>query len=615
MTSERSFISRFFLGIWRFIDGTRKLVLNLVFLLVMFVVIMALVDSEETLVIEPDTALILRPYGDVVEQYSGTPLDYVLMQAAETGRSETRLRDLVEAVRRAADDPRIVRLVIDPAFMRSAGMASLLEIEDAIAQFRASGKPVIALTDNLGQQQYFLAAMADKIWLHPKGMVWLDGFSTYRQFYAEGLEKLEIEVNLFRAGKYKSAMEPFVRNDMSPEAKEANLHWIGDLWYQYLDAVSRQRAIPAESLGEAIDDFANRLEAVDGDFAKFALELGLVDQLISRPEANMELARLGAPGEGSEGFRQVDHDSYLALTDLKQLPSSKNKVAVLVAEGEIVRGRQPQGMIGAVTLAEKLRALGEDRDVNAVVLRINSPGGDAFASEKIRREIQALRETGKSVVVSMGDVAASGGYWMAMGAEQVWASPASITGSIGVFGMLPTFEKPLEKMGIHSDGVGTTELAGKMRLDRSLDPDLKRIFQHATDRTYSDFITLVADSRGLPVAAVDEVAQGRVWSGTQAQGHRLVDSVGTLQDSIDAAARLAGLGTDYDVIYDEWELSTFEAMMLEMVGSAMVRFELGLSAPPFLANTLVARILEDLRFLAGSNEGLTIAAHCLCEID
>ena len=574
---------------------------------------MAVVGTDEPLVLQPDTALVLRPLGDVVEQYSGTPLDYVLMQAAETGRLETRLRDLVEAIERAADDPRIVRLVIDPAFMRRAGMASLLEIAGAVETFRATGKPVVALADNLGQQQYFLAAMADEIWLNPKGMVWLDGFAAYRQFYREGLDKLEIEVNLFRAGKYKSAMEPFVRNDMSPEAKEANLHWIGDLWYQYMDAVSRQRAVPAESLGEAIDDFADRLEAADGDFARLALEMGLVDQLITRPEANMELARLGASGEGSEGFRQVDHDQYLALTDMQHLPRGKDVVSVVVAEGDIVRGQQPQGMIGAVTLAEKLRLLGENRKVKAVVVRINSPGGDAFASEKIRREIQALRETGKRVVVSMGNVAASGGYWMAMGAEEVWASPATITGSIGVYGILPTFEKPLAKLGIHTDGVGTTELAGKMRLDRSLDPDLKRIFQHATDRTYSDFVGLVSDSRGMPAERVDAVAQGRVWSGSQAQKHGLVDSTGTLAQAIDAAARLAGLGSDYEVVYDEWKLTPFEAMLIEMVGSAMARFELGLSARPLIAGSLLGRILDDLEFLASGNEGLTIAAHCLCE--
>ena len=616
MTSERSFVSRFFLGIWHIIDGTRKLVLNLVFFFILFIVIAALVDSEESLVVEPDTALVLRPYGDVVEQYSGTPLDYVLMQATETGRTETRLRDLLEAVRRATDDPRIVRLVIDPGFMRSAGMASLLEIEGAVEEFKASGKPVVALADNIGQQQYFLAALADEIWLNPKGMVWIDGFSVYRQFYAEGLDKLEIDVNLFRAGKYKSAGEPYIRNDMSPEAKEANLHWIGDLWYQYLDSVSRQRSVPAESLGEAIDNFADRLEAVDGDFARFVLELGLVDRLMSRPEANMELARLGAPGEGSEGYRQIGHDNYLALTDMQQKPKSENKVAVVVAEGEIVRGRQPQGTVGAISLAETLRDLAEQDKIKAVVLRINSPGGDAFAAEKIRREIQALRESGKTVVVSMGNVAASGGYWIAMAAEEVWASPSTITGSIGVYGILPTVQKPLAKLGIHSDGVGTTDLAGKLRLDRELDPDLKRVFQHATERTYDDFIELVAEARPhLDAADVHEVAQGRVWSGTQALGHQLIDNKGTLHQSIDAAARIAGLGSDYDVVYDEWKLSPFETMLFEMVGSAMVRFELGLSASPLGAHTLFGKILQDLQFLASSNEGLTIAAHCLCEVD
>ena len=248
MAKERSTVYRFFHGVWRFIDGTRKVVLNLVFLLILALVVSAIVGSEERLILEPDTALVLRPYGDVVEQYSGSPLDHLLMQATATGRQETRLRDLVGAVRKAAEDPRIVRLVIDPSFMRSAGMASLLEIGAAVEDFRAAGKPVVALGGNLDQAQYLLASMADEIWLNPMGMVWLDGFSAYRQYYHEGLEKLEVEVNLFRAGKYKSAMEPFVRNDMSPEAKEANLHWISDIWYQYLDAVSRHRAIPAETL-------------------------------------------------------------------------------------------------------------------------------------------------------------------------------------------------------------------------------------------------------------------------------------------------------------------------------------------------------------------------------
>ena len=613
MANERSAVARFFHGVWRFIDGTRKVVLNLVFLLILALVISAIVGSEERLTLEPNTALVLRPYGDVVEQYSGSPLDHVLMQATATGRQETRLRDLVGAIRRGAEDPRIVRLVIDPSYMRRAGMASLLEIGEAIEEFRAAGKPVVALGGNLDQAQYLLASMADEIWLNPFGMVWLDGFSAYRQYYHEGLEKLEVEVNLFRAGKYKSAMEPFVRNDMSDEAKEANLHWISDIWYQYLDAVSRHRAIPAETLAESIDNVADRLESADGDFARLALEAGLVDQLMSRPEAHLELARRGAPGEGSEGFRQVDQDEYLTLQGLNPLTPGKNLVAVVIAEGEIVNGNQPQGVVGSVTLTEKLRKLGENRDVSAVVVRVNSPGGDAYASEVIRREIMALRDSGKRVVVSMGNVAASGGYWIAMAADEVWASPSTITGSIGVFGILPTFHKPLQDLGIHTDGVGTTEMAGKMRLDMPLDPSLRRIFQQAVERTYDNFIGLVADARGMSADAVADVAEGRVWSGGQAQKHGLVDSTGTLQQSIDSAARLAGLGSDYKVVYDEWELSPLEQVLFDMMGSVAARFGLGMSLDPMLRNSLLARILDDLEFLTGAGEGLTVAAHCLCE--
>ena len=615
MTSNHSFISRFFLGIWHFINGARKFVLNLVFLFILYIVVVALIDTDEAFIIQPDTALILQPHGSVVEQYSGTPLDYVLQQASESPRAETRLRDLLEAVRRAANDEKIVRLVIDPSYLRRIGLASLLELEAAVEEFKTSGKPVIALADNLSQQQYFLAAMADEIWLNPRGMVWIDGFSAYRQFYGEGLDKLEVEVNLFRVGKYKSAMEPWVRNDMSPEAKEASLFWISSLWQQYLEAISRQRGVPLENLSDAINNFADRLEAVDGNFARFALDLGLVDQLVNRPEANMVLASLGASGEGSEGYRQVGFENYLALTEAQKRPATSRKIVIVVAEGEIVRGKQPQGMVGAITLAEKLRSLAEDKNVAAVVLRVNSPGGDAFASEKIRREIQALKEMGKTVVVSMGNVAASGGYWIAMGADEIWASPSTITGSIGVYGILPTFSRPLEKLGIHTDGVGTTELAGKLRLDRPLDPDLRRIFQHATERTYDDFITLVAESRQMSTEAVLEVAQGRVWSGSQAKQRGLIDQTGTLQQSIDAAARIAGLGSDYHAVYDEWELSAFEAFLFEMVGSAMTRLELGVSGLGGLHGTLLENIISDLKVLSRSNNGITIAAHCLCDVE
>ncbi len=615
MSEKRSAITRFFLGVWHVIDGARKLVLNLVFLLILYLVVMAFIDTGETLIIEADTALVLQPYGDVVEQYSGTPIDFALQQASETGRTETRLRDLVKAVRKAADDDRIVRLVIDPTYLRRIGLASLYELEAAITYFKGSGKPVVALADNLGQAQYYLAALADEIWLNPKGMIWIDGFAAYRQFYKDGVDKLEVEVNLFRAGQYKSAMEPWVRNDMSPEAKEANLYWIGSLWQQYLEAVSRERGVPLETLSDAINHFADRLEAVEGDFARLALDMGLVDQLLSRPEANLALAQLGAPGDGSEGFRQIGHDNYLALAEIQSLPRSDSKVMIVVAEGEIVRGTQPQGIVGAVSLSQRLRQVAEDDKVKAVVLRINSPGGDAFASEKIRRELQALKEAGKTVVVSMGNVAASGGYWIAMGADEVWASPSTITGSIGVYGILPTFAKPLSKLGIHSDGVGTTRLAGKLRLDRPLDEDLRRIFQHMVEKTYEDFIDLVADSRQRGREEILEVAQGRVWSGLQAKERGLVDQTGTLREAADAAARIAGLGTDYDVVYDEREMTAFEALLIEMTGGVMARFLPSMVRMPEIHNSLFESIMHDLDFLMRSNDEPTVAAHCLCDVE
>jgi len=615
MNSERSLLTRFLFGIWHLIDGARKLLLNLVFLLLLYFVVLAYIDTDETLIIQPDTALVLRPYGNVVEQYSGTPLDLALQQLTEQARTETRLRDMAEAIKRARDDDRIVRLVINPNDMWRIGMASLLELEAAIADFKSSGKPVIALADNLSQQQYYLAALADEIWLHPAGMVWIDGFSVYRQFYRDGLDKLEVEVNLFKVGEYKSAMEPFVRDDMSPEAKEANLYWIGGLWQQYLEGVSRHRGIPLENLSAAINDFANGLEAVDGDFGRFAENLGLVDRLVSLPEAQLELARMGAAGSGSEGYRQVGMENYLMLTELQHQPDSEKKIAVVVAEGDIVRGSQPQGVVGAETMSGKLRTLALDKSVEAVVLRINSPGGEVFASEKVRREVQALKEAGKTVVASMGDVAASGGYWIAMGADEVWASPATITGSIGVFGMMPTFSRPLEKLGIHTDGVGTTPLAGKLRLDRPLDPDLKRIFQHATEQTYRDFIQLVAEARQMSTDDVDQIARGRVWNGAQAKDRGLIDQTGTVRQAIDAAARIAGLGTDYDVQYDEREMSAFESFLVEITGSAVAGLGWADGMSVRLRSTLLEDLLGDLNLLARSAGEFSVAAHCLCRVE
>jgi protease-4 len=618
--NQRSPLVRFFSGIWNFIDGTRRLVLNLLFLLIVFFIVLAFIDTEESLILQPQTALLLNPQGVIVEEFSGTPLDRAIVQATEQTQPETRLRDLVDAIRRARDDEHIVRLVINPSELYHVGMASLLELQAAIADFKTSGKPVIAMADGMGRQQYYLAAMADEIWLNPEGMVWLDGFSSYRNYYAEALDKLDVEVNLFRVGEYKSAMEPWIRNDMSAEDENASLFWLGSLWQQYLEGVSQMRGIPLVDLSSAINQFADRLDAAGGDFAKLALDLGLVDRLVTRPEANQELARLGAQARFGEGFRHVGFDRYLSLTGLQPDASSPNTIAVVVLEGEIVRGHQPPGLAGAETLISHLRNEAEKPEVKAVVVRMNSPGGEVFASELIRRELQTLREAGKTVVVSMGDVAASGAYWIAMASDEVWATPATITGSIGVFGMLPTFAGPMNKLGIHTDGVGTTPTAGKLRLDMPLDADLRRIFQRSTENTYEDFISLVAAARAMPVEEVNRVARGQVWSGVQARDRGLVDQQGGIQQAIDSAARIAGLGTDYRVQYSEAEMSSFEAFLLDMTGSAIghIGARVGLpsgwamQAPAWSRLPLLEDLLADLQFLANSGGEFTKAAHCLC---
>lgn len=609
---QRSAFARFFIGIWNFVDGTRRLVLNLLFLLILVLLVLAFLDTSDSLVLQPTTALLLNPQGDVVEEYSGSPLDQAIMRATEQTQPETRLRDLVEAVRRARDDERIVRLVINPSDLRHVGMASLLELEAVIADFKTSGKPVVALADGLQQQQYYLAAMADEIWLNPQGMVWLDGFASYRNYYADAMDKLDVEINLFRAGEYKSAMEPWIRNDMSDEDRRSSLFWLGSLWQQYLEGISRQRGIPLVDLSAAINGFADRLEEADGDFARLALELGLVDKLVSRPEANQELASLGAAGEGSETYRQVDFQHYLNLTELQHERSSPNTVAVVVMEGEIVRGHHPPGLAAAETLIAQLRSVSANPEIKAVVLRLNSPGGEVFATELIRREVQALRESGRTVVVSMGDVAASGAYWIATAAEELWANPATVTGSIGVIGMLPTFSEPLKKLGIHTDGVGTTPLAGKLRLDLPLDADLRRILQRSTEQVYDDFIDLVATSRSLSTEEVNRVARGQVWSGSQARDRGLIDQEGSLQQAIGSAARIAGLGADYRVRYSEVEMTPFETFLLNLTGSVMVRVGWNLQAPAWTRLPLLEELLADVRFLAASGGTFTQAAHCLC---
>lgn len=615
MTAERSPIARFFSGVWRVINGARIVFLNLVFFGIVFLIIGALMSGGEALVIQSNTALVVQPSGRVVEEYTGSAFDHAVQKATEGMILETRLRDLVAAIRQAKDDSRISVLVIDPSKMWGIGLAALHEIEEAVRDFRQSGKPVIAIGDILGQHQYYLAALADEVWLNPEGLVWLDGYAVYRQYYREALEKLSVEVNLFRVGDYKSAGEPWVRNDMSPEAREANLFWLGGLWQQYLEGISRHRGLPSEELRTSVEQFAEKLDMQNGDFAALAKDIGLVDKLIGSSDAYQQLATMSAPENDGAGFRQISVDDYLLATSLEKISAGEQKVVIVVAQGEIVQGHMEQGYIASEATVAQLRSLSRKPEVAAVVLRIDSPGGDAFASEKIRSELQALRTAGKTVVVSMGNVAASGGYWIAMAADEVWASPASITGSIGVYGLAPRIHQSLERIGVRTDGVGTTPLAGNFDISQPMVPELEKIYRSTVARTYEEFIEIVAEARNMSADSVREVAQGRVWNGAQALERGLVDHTGSLQDAINAAGRIAGLGTDFKAEYEEAELSALELFLLDLAGDVMAKTPLASGWGMTLPGAILGGFQRDLEFLGRLNGQLNVTSHCWCRME
>lgn len=610
-----NFLIRLWLGFWRGLTAFRIAVFNIVFLIVLALVIKLIVSPADRIRLEEQTTLVIAPQGAVVEQHTGEPLERFIDEAMGRAAPETRLRDILAALKRAREDDRIAQVLINTDQLWALGPGMQRELRDALAAFRTSGKRVVAYGGYFAQSQYFLASLADEVWLDPDGIVFLEGYGAFRNYFREGLEdKLEVDINLFRVGEYKSAVEPFIRDDMSEEDREANRYFIGSLWQDYLEAVAMQRGMPVEVLAGFIDNMAARIEAAGGDLAALALEAGLVDRLVSRPEARAELARRGAPDD-DHGFRQIHFLEYLKTRDGVKIPG--DEVGVVVAQGVILDGHQSPGTIGADSTAALLNKAARDDRIKAVVFRVDSPGGSAFASEVIRREMTALRDAGKPVIVSMGNVAASGGYWISMGADEVWAYPTTITGSIGIFGLFPTLQDTLAKIGVYTDGVGTTPLAGAFRGDRPLPEEARRILQAVIENGYDSFINLVAEHRQMTPQAVDAVGQGRVWSGSQAQQRGLVDQLGTLEDAIAAAARHAGLGDEYRVGYVEPELGAFESLLAELTGQAIAKLDIRAGGwADLLPRGTRARIENDLKLLSAAVDGgrPAVMAHCLCAV-
>jgi protease-4 len=605
-------------AIGRAFNVFRLVILNLVFFAVLFLVFFGLVlggvASKASRTVQSNSVLVIAPEGQLVEQYSIDPVSRALSGLAGKEPKQVQVRDLVATIDTAAKDARISRILLRPDQMQAGGFAALREVGAALDRFRAAGKPVIVWAAQLDQGQYYLASHGDRILLDPEGGVMAMGLANYRLFYKDLLDKLGVDVHLFRVGQFKSAAEPFILDHASAESKEADAYWLGGLWDSWIGEVAKLRKLDPAVLRADVDELPQRIESAKGDLAQLALEQHLVDGLATESEVAAMMLKEGIPaGKQNQDFRQVSQQAYLAQRGDDGMSMLKSGIAVVVAEGEIVGGKQAQGSIGGESTAELIRRARNDRKTKALVLRVNSPGGEVYAAEQIRREVALTKAAGIPVIVSMGDVAASGGYWISMNADRIFAEPNTITGSIGIFGMFYTVPSTLEKIGVHSDGVATGPLAGAFDITRPLDPKVGVVIQSIINKGYRDFVGSVAKARGKDFAAVDAIAQGRVWTGQQALDRGLVDQLGGMDDAIRAAAVAAKLTGDYPVRYVEPALGSFERFLVGLNDNATVRMAqaYGVSLPSWVA--AMPRMAPELKLLGNAQAGKPqVYAYCFC---
>jgi len=559
MIKPKGKIRRFLGFFWNSVSALRRFVGNLLFLLlVVFLLVVVFFDGDED--VPEGVALILSPQGNIVEQKTESVLALDIF--GEAAKEETLLKDIIDVIDFAKDDERIEVMVLDLRKMGAVGISKLQAIGAGLERFKSSGKQVFAFGDYYNQRQYYLGAHADKLYLNPMGGVMLHGFGLYRKYYKTALDKLQIQFHVFKVGTYKSALEPFLRDSMSDYAKEANLAWLNILWNYYKIVVTEQRGLDPQDLDDYINNIPGHLAKAGGDAAVMALNLGLVDELKTRDEVREELIELVGKDKDGITFKQIAFDKYLSRIrpGLMESTAHHDKIGIIVASGIIMDGEQPAGRIGGDTMADLLVRAREDENVKAVVVRIDSGGGSANASEIIHREIELTRRAGKPVFVSMGSIAASGGYWIAASADQIWATPTTITGSIGIFGAFPTFERSLKFLGITSDGVGTTKLSDAFDPSRPLNAMVAQSMQQIIEQGYRRFIQRVAEGRNMRPEAVEKIAQGRVWAGPIAMELGLVDKIGDLQDAVAALAERVDL-IDYDITYITQPLTTRERLI------------------------------------------------------
>ena len=603
-TQNQSLLGRLFSFIWGFIVGLYKTIVILGFV-ISLVLLWAAFRGNKPVQVEDNIALVVAPTGQLVDQVDRDAGEQFFENLLDEAPAQTSVREITEAFTRAATDERIPFAVLKMDEMWGAGQAQLAEITAAVKVFQASGKKVVAYGPWFDQSSYYAAAAADEVVVDPLGGVAIEGFSYYGNFFKDGLDKLGVVINVFRVGEYKSAVEPFTRNDMSPESKEANQEWLGDLWREYNVAVASGRKLKDNAADEYVRGMADGLEKNQGDSAAYAKLAGLVTHVETLSDFRARMGEKVGMDDNHGSFRQIHFRNYLSALDSQiakaEAPAPQGHIALVVVQGELADGDSDQGVAGGDTISELLDEARRDEGVDAVLLRVDSPGGSVWASEQIRRAVQNLQKAGKPVVASFGNVAASGGYWVSMDADRIFAHANTITGSIGIFGMIPTLDQSFAKLGIHTDGVGTTSLAGALRLDRPISPEMGRVIQSQINKGYRDFIEGVSAARELPVEKVDSLARGRVWSGEDAKALGLVDELGGLDQAAAAAAELAKLET--------WEITEYQPDR-GWTGRFLSRFS-GQAWLPAWAQSLSAES-QLAQWLRVFNDPRGMYAYCFC---
>jgi protease-4 len=526
--------------VWKALTVVRNALANIIFLVIVVVFLVAVfAEKEEPL--RSNSVLILNPAGKLVEE-SAPPdpaqaiLDKIGGEASKAG--ETRAQDLIDAIRRAATDARIRAMVIDPRDLQGCDTTKLKDIGNAIRDFRETGKPVLAHAMLYSQGQYLLASYADSVSVNPLGGVLITGFGMYQTYFKGLLDKLDINFHVYRVGDYKTAAEPFMRESMSPETRAASREWLDGLWQAYLAELGANRSVTPEDVTGYVENIDTRLRDAGGDAARLAVTARLVDEIRTGDQFDQLVA--GKVGLNPESLHRVGFREYLGATATEPAGGGE-LVGIIRGRGPILPGKHEEDMIGSESMASLFRTARQDPNVVAVVLRLDSPGGSAAASEEIHHEIARTQEAGKPVVVSMGSVAASGAYWIASGANRIVAAPTTLTGSIGIFAAFPTFERAADSLGVVSDGVGTTPLADLGNPLRPVSPQVEASVRHVLQFGYDLFISRVANGRRLAPEDVEKMAQGRVFLGRTAYENKLVDQLGDLDEAVRTAGALAGL--------------------------------------------------------------------------